>query len=172
MEIVQVVRDRLLTAQNRQKSYADHRRRPLEFAVDDLVYLRVSPMKGVVRFGRRGKLSPRYVGPFRILRRIGKVAYELALPPSMVGVHPVFHVSMLRGVIGDPSHVFPPTAPTMIQPSLQYEEQPVKILDRQVRKLRSKEIVSVKVQWSHHSEGEATWEMEDAMKEKYPYLFP
>ena len=89
----------------------------------------------------------------------------------MAGVHPVFHVSMLRGVIGDPSHVLPLTTPTMIQPSLQYEEQPVKILDRQVRKLRSKEITSVKVQWTNHSEDKATWEMEDAMKEKYPYLF-
>ena len=128
-------------------------------------------MKGVMRFGRKGKLSPRYVGPFRVLRRIGKVAYELALPPSMAGVHPVFHVSMLRGVIGDLSHILPSKVASIIQPSLRYEEEPVRILDRQVRKLRSKEIASIKVQWSNHGEDEATWEVEDVMKERYPYLF-
>ena len=89
----------------------------------------------------------------------------------MAGVHPVFHVSMLRGVIGDPSHILPPTVSPMIQPSLRYEEEPIRILDRQVRKLRSKEIVSIKVQWSNHGEDEATWEVEDAMRERYPSLF-
>ncbi|KAL5578475.1 hypothetical protein UlMin_020174 [Ulmus minor] len=93
------------TAQSRQKSYADRRRRPLEFQVGDLVFLKVAPMKGVMRFGKKGKLSPRYIGPFEILERIGKVAYKLALPSELYTVHNVFHVSMLRKYISDPSHV-------------------------------------------------------------------
>ena len=88
MEKVQLIRDRLKTAQSRQKSYADVRRRELEFQVDDWVFLKVSPMKGVMRFGKKGKLSLRYVGPYRILKRIGKVAYELEFPTELVAVHP------------------------------------------------------------------------------------
>ena len=94
-EKVSLIRQRLLTAQSRQKSYADVRRRPLEFEVGDHVFLKVKPKRGVVRFGKRGKLSPRFIGPFEILERVGTVAYRLALPPSMSGVHEVFHVSML-----------------------------------------------------------------------------
>ncbi|KAL5572216.1 hypothetical protein UlMin_021813 [Ulmus minor] len=93
------------TAQSRQKSYADKRRRPLEFQVGDLVFLKVTPMKGMRRFGKKGKLSPRYIGPLEILERIGKVAYILALPPELLSVHNVFHVSMLRKYVSDPSHV-------------------------------------------------------------------
>ena len=104
---VKLIRERLLAAQSRQKSYADKRRRPLEFQVGDWVFLKVSPMKGVMRFGKKGKLSPRYIGPYQIVRRIGKVAYELDLPAALEGVHPVFHVSMLQKYIGDPSRVFP-----------------------------------------------------------------
>ena len=90
---------------SRQKSYADKRRRPLEFSVGDSVFLKVAPMKGVMRFGKKGKLSPRYIGPFEIIERIGKVAYRLALPPELASVHSVFHVAMLRKYILDPSHV-------------------------------------------------------------------
>ena len=93
---VKLIRERLVTAQSRQKSYADNRRRELEFEVDDHVFLKVSPFKGVMRFGKKGKLSPRYIGPFQILKRKGAVAYELALPPNLDKIHPVFHVSMLR----------------------------------------------------------------------------
>ena len=96
LEQVRVIQDRLRTAQSRHQSYANRRRRPLRFSVGDRVFLRVSPMKGVMRFGRRGKLSPRYIGPFEILRTVGEVAYELALPPAFSAIHPVFHVSMLR----------------------------------------------------------------------------
>ena len=95
-EKVSLIRQRLLTAQSRQKSYADVRCRPLKFEVGDHVFLKVMPKRGVVRFGKRGKLSPRFIGPFEILKRVGTVAYRLALPPSMSGVHEVFHVSMLR----------------------------------------------------------------------------
>ena len=102
-EKVSLIRHRLLTAQSRQKSYADVRRRPLEFEVGDHVFLKVMPKIGVVRFGKRGKLSPRFIEPFEILERIGTVAYRLALPPSMTGVHVVFHVSMLRKYTPDPA---------------------------------------------------------------------
>ena len=90
-----MIRQRLLTAQSRQKSYADRRRRPLEFEVGDYVFLKVMPKRGVVRFGKQGKLSPRFIGPFEILKRVGTVAYRLVLPPSMSGVHEEFHVSIL-----------------------------------------------------------------------------
>ena len=104
-EKVSLIRQRLLTAQSRQKSYADVRRRPLEFEVGNQVFLKMMPKRGVVRFGKRGKLSPRFIGPFEILERICTVAYRLALPPSMSGVHEVFHVSMLRKYTLDPAHV-------------------------------------------------------------------
>ena len=95
------IRENLTTARSRQKSYADKRRKPLEFAVDDRVLLKVSPWKGVVRFGKKGKLAPRYVGPFRIIERVGKVAYRLELPTELENVHPVFHVSNLRKCLAD-----------------------------------------------------------------------
>ena len=102
---IRLIRQRLLTAQSRQKSYADRRRRPLAFEVGDHVFLRVSPRRGLTRFGRGGKLSPRYIGPFDILERVGEVAYRLALPPQLSGIHDVFHISMLRRYMPDPSYV-------------------------------------------------------------------
>ena len=96
MEKVQLIRDRLKTVQSRHKSYADVRRRELEFQVDDWIFLKVSPMKGVMRFGKKGKLSPRYVGPYKILKRIGKVAYELELPAKLEAVHSIFDISLLK----------------------------------------------------------------------------
>ena len=96
MNKVKLIRDRLKTALSHQKFYADVRRRELEFQVDDWVFLKVSPMKGVMRFGKKGKLSSRYVGPYKILKRIGKVAYELKLPAKLAAVHPVFHISLLK----------------------------------------------------------------------------
>jgi len=135
------------------------------------VFLKVSPMKGVMRFGKRGKLSPRYVGPYQIVRRIGKVAYELDLPTAMEGIHPVFHVSMLRKCIGDPSVIFP-VEDVQVTQDLTYEEQPVAILDRQVKKLRNKEVASVKVLWRNDNREEMTWEAEESMRKRYPQLFP
>ena len=104
-EAIEKIQKRMKAAQSRQKSYADKRRRPLEFDSGEKVFLKISPAKGITRFRKRGKLNPRYIGPFEILERIGKVAYRLALPPRMSGIHDVFHVSMLRKYIADPSHV-------------------------------------------------------------------
>ena len=95
----------MLASQSRQKSYADAKRRDVEFEVGDYVFLRVSPMRGVKRFRTKGKLSPRFIGPFQILDRLGAVTYRIALPPSLSGVHNVFHVSMLRKYVSDPTHV-------------------------------------------------------------------
>src|SRR5262249_39102481 len=169
-EKVQLIRKRLLAAQSRQKSYADVRRKDLAFDVGDHVFLKVSPTKGVVRFGQQGKLKPRFIGPFEVLERVGAVAYRLALPPSLDGVHDVFHVSMLKRYLADPSHVvdLPPVA---IRPDLSYEEHPIRILDRKTQELRSKSIPLVKVLWQHHSFEEATWELEDEIRKKYPGLF-
>ncbi|WMV29694.1 hypothetical protein MTR67_023079 [Solanum verrucosum] len=127
-------------------------------------------MKGVMRFGKKGKLSPRYIGPYRISKRIGKVAYELELPQELVAVHPVFHISMLKKCMGNPSLIIP-TEDIGIKDSLSYEEIPVQILDRQMHKLRTKEVVSVKVLWRNQFIEETTWETEEDMKKIYPYLF-
>ncbi|KAH0738661.1 hypothetical protein KY290_037366 [Solanum tuberosum] len=170
MEKVKVIQERLKTAQSRQKSYTNVRRRALEFEVDDWVYLKVSPMKGVMRFGKKGKLSPRYIGPYRIVQRVGSVAYELELPQELAAVHPVFHISMLKKCIGDPSLILP-TESVKIKDNLSYEEVPVQILDRQVRRLRTKDVASVKVLWRNQFVEEATWEAEEDMKKRYPHLF-
>ena len=167
---VKLIRERMLAAQSRQKAYVDNRRKDLEFMVGDQVFLKVSPMKGVMRFGKKGKLSPRYVGPFEILERVGKVAYRLALPPNFPNVHPVFHVSMLRKYLSDPSHVIQPQV-VQLSEELSYKEEPMAIVDQQIRKLRSKEIPMVKVVWRNHTNEEATWELEEDMRAKYPYLF-
>ncbi|KAL0560261.1 hypothetical protein IC582_000661 [Cucumis melo] len=169
-EAIQKIRSRMHTAQSRQKSYADVRRKDLEFEVGDKVFLKVAPMKGVLRFERRGKLSPRFVGPFEILERIGPVAYRLALPPSLSTVHDVFHVSMLRKYALDPSHVVD-YEPLEIDENLSYVEQPVEVLAREVKTLRNKEIPLVKVLWRNHRVEEATWEREDDMRSRYPELF-
>ncbi|WMV59405.1 hypothetical protein MTR67_052790 [Solanum verrucosum] len=124
MEKVKVIQERLKTAQSRHKSYTDVRRRALEFEVDDWVYLKVSPMKGVMRFGKKRKLSPRYIGPYRIAKRIGNVAYELELPQQLAAVHPMFHISMLKKCMGDPLLIIS-TEDIEIKDSLSYEEIPV-----------------------------------------------
>ncbi|KAL0546427.1 hypothetical protein IC582_016335 [Cucumis melo] len=169
-EAIQKIRSRMQTAQSRQKSYADVRRKDLEFDVGDKVFLKVAPMKGVLRFKRRGKLSPRFVGPFEILERIGPVAYRLALPPSLSTVHNVFHVSMLRKYVSDPSHVVD-YEPLEIDENLSYTEQPIEVLAREVKMLRNREIPLVKVLWRNHRVEEATWEREDDMRSRYPELF-
>ncbi|KAA0039194.1 pol protein [Cucumis melo var. makuwa] len=141
---IQKIRARMLTAQSRQKSYADVRRKDLEFEVGDMVFLKVAAMKGVLRFEKKGKLSPRFIGSFEILERIGPVAYRLALPPSFSAMHDVFHVSMLRRYVADSTHVVD-FEPLQISENLSYEEQPVEILAKEVKKLRSREISLVKV---------------------------
>ncbi|XP_017974468.1 PREDICTED: uncharacterized protein LOC108661549 [Theobroma cacao] len=123
-----------------------------------------------MRFDKKGKLSPQYIGPFEILERVGPVAYRLALSPGLSNIHPVFHVSMLRKYNPDPSHVIRYET-IQLKDDLTYKEQPVAILDRQVKKLRSKDVASVKVLWRNHTSEEVTWETEDEMRAKYPHLF-
>ena len=167
---VKIVRGRIKAAQDRQKSYADQHRREMMYEVGDNVFLRVSPWKGVIRFGKKGKLSPRYIGPYEILERIGPVAYRLALPPELSGIHDVFHVSMLRRYRSDPSHVLR-NEPVEIKENLSYIEEPVQILDYKIKQLRNRSIPLVKVLWRNHSKEEATWETEENMRRSYPYLF-
>ncbi|KAA0045487.1 hypothetical protein IC582_016192 [Cucumis melo] len=167
---MQKIRARMLTAQSRQKSYANVRRKDLEFDVGDMVFLKVAPMKGVLRFEKKGKLSPRFVGPFEILERTGPVAYRLVLPPSLSIVHDVFHVSMLRKYVADSTHVVD-FEPLQINENLSYEEQPIEILAREVKVLRNQGISLVKVLWRNHRVEEATWEKEDDIRAQYPELF-
>ena len=160
---VNVIRAQLKAAQDKQKSYADKRRKDLEFEVGDRVFLKLSPWKGVVRFGKRGKLSPRYIGPFEIVERIGHVAYRLDLPEELSRVHNVFHISMLCKYIPDPSHVLE-TPEIELRDDLSYEEQPVQILGREEKELRNKTISLLKVIWRNHLVEEANWEREDQMR--------
>jgi hypothetical protein len=169
-EKVALIRRRLLEAQSRQKSYADNRRRELRFEEGDFVYLKVSPMRGVRRFQMKGKLAPRFVGPYPIISRIGPVAYRLELPESMSDIHNVFHVSQLRKCLKVPETRIEAEA-IQIQKDLQYREKPVKILDSAVRRTRNSEVRLCKVQWSRDGEEEATWESEDSLRKEYPYLF-
>ncbi|WVZ70908.1 hypothetical protein U9M48_019537 [Paspalum notatum var. saurae] len=155
----------------REKSYSDKRRRPLVFEKDDHVYLRVSPMKGVHRFGVKSKLAPRYVGPFKIIEQCGPVAYRLELPPHLAAVHDVFHVSQLKKCLRVPEEVVD-TSQIQIQPDLTYEEKPIKILDQKQRSTRRRTITFYKVQWSNHSEEEATWEQEEFLRTNYPSFLP
>ena len=146
------------------------RRRPLEFEVGDHVFLKVMPKRIVVRFGKRGKLSSRFIGPFEILERVGTVAYRLALPPSMLGVHEVFHVSMLRRYTLDPAHVMY-WEEIEVDTDETFEEGPVCVLDSQDQVLRRKTMRLVRVLWRHRGVKESTWEREDTMRATYPFLF-
>ncbi|XP_069145426.1 uncharacterized protein [Solanum lycopersicum] len=134
------------------------------------VLLKVSPMKGVIWFRQRGKLSLRYIGPFEVLKHIGEVAYKLALPTGLSGVHPVFHVSMLKRYHGDGNKIIRLDS-VLLDENISYEEEPIAILDREVRKLRSREIASIKVQWKNRPIKESIWEKEGDMQERYPHLF-
>ncbi|KAI3819010.1 hypothetical protein L1987_12832 [Smallanthus sonchifolius] len=165
-----LIRDNIRVARSRQKSYADKRRKPLEFQVGDMVLLKVSPWKGVVRFGKKGKLAPRYVGPFKILERVGKVAYKLDLPSELINVHPTFHVSNLKKCLPDENlHI--PLDEVRIDERMHFVEKPVEIMDREVKKLKRSRILIVKVRWESKRGPDFTWEREDQMKTKYPHLF-
>nr|GFA46789.1 putative reverse transcriptase domain, ribonuclease H-like domain, aspartic peptidase domain protein [Tanacetum cinerariifolium] len=168
-KIVQI-RERLKTARSRQKCYADRRRKPLEFQVGDRVLLRVSSWKGVVRFGKRGKLAPRFVGPFVILERIGPVAYRLRLPQELSCIHDVFHVSNLKKSLAE-SDVQIPLEEIRVDEKMYFIEEPVEIIDRQIKKLKCSWIPIVKVCWDSRRGAKFTWEREDQFKSKYPHLF-
>ena len=169
-EKVSLILQRLITAQSLQKSYAEVRRRSLEFEVRDHVFLKVMPKRGVVRFGKQGKLSPRFIGPFEILERVGVVAYRLALPPSMSGVHEVFHVSMLRKYTPDPAHLVD-WGEIEVDTYGTFEEGPVCIIDSREQVLQRKTVRLVRVLWQHRGVEESTWEREDTMRATYPFLF-
>ena len=146
-ERIAEIRQRMAAARDRQKSYADKRRKPLEFQVGDRVLLKVSPWKGVVRFGKRGKLNPRYVGPFEIIEKIGKVAYKLNLPAELGGVHNVFHVSNLKKCLSDETLIVPLKELT-IDDQLRFIEEPVEITDRDIKVLKRTRIPLVRVCWN------------------------
>ncbi|GJZ87343.1 hypothetical protein Tco_0658953 [Tanacetum coccineum] len=157
-------------SKRRQKSCADNRRKPLEFEVGERVMLKVSPWKGVIRFGKKGKLAPRYVGPFKILERIGPIAYQLRLPKELSGVHDTFHVSNLKKCLADASlHV--PLGEIKVDKTLRFVEEPVEIMDHEVKSLKRSKIALVKVRWNSKRGPEFTWERKDYMKSKYPQLF-
>ncbi|GKB83511.1 putative reverse transcriptase domain-containing protein [Tanacetum coccineum] len=168
-KIVQI-KNRLLTARSRQKSYADVRRKPMEFQVGDMVLLKVSPWKGVIRFGKRGKLSPRYIGPFKIIERIGPVAYKLELPDKLRGIHNTFHVSNLKKCLADENLVIP-LEEIQLDDKLHFIEEPVEIMDREVKQLKQSRIPIVKIRWYSRRGPEYTWEREDFFKGNYPHLF-
>ena len=174
-EKVRLIRDRLKIAQSRQKSYADAKRKEVTYEIGDRAYLRVSPLRGVKRFGIKGKLAPRFIGPYKILARKGEVAYQLELPEVLSAVHNVFHVSQLKKCHPDMMDV--PLRDTVsldevqLENDLTYEEKPIRIIERAERFTRTKMVKFCKVQWSHHTEEEATWEREDDLRKDHPHLF-
>jgi hypothetical protein len=160
------IQDNLKAAKSRQESYANKRRRPLEFEVGDHVYLRVSPMEDVKRFGVKGKLAPRYIGPFPILEVCANVAYKLELPSSLVGVCDMFHILQLKKCLKAPVDVVLPDV-TPLEADLTYPEHLIKILDQKCCVTRCKMINFFKVQWSNHIEEEVTWESEDYLHSRH-----
>ncbi|XP_066323166.1 uncharacterized protein [Miscanthus floridulus] len=169
-EQVRKIRENLRVAQTRQKSYADNRRRDLVFEEGDYVYLKVSPMRSVKRFNMKGKLAPRYVGPFKVLKRCGEVAYQLELLENLSGVHDVFHVSQLKKCLRVPEeHI--PLEELAVKDDLTYQKFPIKIMDIAEKVTRGRTIRMCKVQWNRYSEAEATWEREDELRKTYPQLF-
>jgi hypothetical protein len=167
---VRMVRENPRVAQSRQKSYADHRRRDLSFEIGDFVYLKVSPMRGLRRFKVRGKLSPRFIGPYKILEKRGEVAYQLELSSQLSDVHDVFHVSQLKKRLRVPEEQLL-MEDLDAKEDLSYQEYHVKILETSERVTRNKRIKMCKVQWSHHTEEEATWEREEELKAEFSSFF-
>ena len=170
-EKVELIRQRMKTAQSRQKSYADQKRRNVEFEKGDEVFLKISPMKGVVRFGKTGKLAPRYIGPFPILERIGPLAYKVKLPEWLSGVHDVFHISHLRKYVHDPNLIVEEAAQQDLEitPNLTVVREPT-IIGYGEKKLRRKTVKLVKVRWSGDPR-DCTWETEESMRKSYPECF-
>ncbi|GKA77650.1 putative reverse transcriptase domain-containing protein [Tanacetum coccineum] len=168
-KIVQI-RKRLQAARDRQRSYVNVRRKPLEFQVGDRIMLKVSPHKGIIRFGKRGKLNPWYIGPFKILERIGPVAYKLELPEELSNVHSTFHISNLKKCLSDESLIIP-MKELRLDDKLNFVEETVEIMHREVKKLKQSHIPIIKVRWNFKRVPEFTWEREDQIRAKYPHLF-
>ncbi|GJQ99822.1 hypothetical protein Tco_0522807 [Tanacetum coccineum] len=157
-------------ARDRQKSYADLKCKPMEFQVGDKVMLKVSPWKGVVHFGKRGKLNPRYVGPFKVLEKVEEVSYKLELPEELSRVHNTFHVSNLKKCHAD-EPLAVPLDRLHLDDKLHFVEEPVEIVGCEVKRLKQSRIPLVKVRWNSKRGPEFTWECEDQFKKKYPHLF-
>jgi hypothetical protein len=166
-EKVKIIQNNLKAAQSRQKSYADIRRRPLQFQVGDFVYLRVSPTQGIQRFDVKGKLAPRYIGPFEIIEVCGPVAYRLQLSPQLAAIHDIFHISQLRRCVKVPTEIIDPQA-IEIESDLTYTEHPIRVLDTKKRSTRRETIKMFKIQWDHHTQEEATWETESYLQRNFP----
>ncbi|GKE82699.1 hypothetical protein Tco_1552699, partial [Tanacetum coccineum] len=164
------IKKRIQAAQDRQKSYVDRRRKPLEFEVGDKVMLKVSPWKGVIRFGKRGKLNPRYIGIFKILYKVETFAYRLELPEQLSRVHSTFHVSKLKKCFVDEPLAIP-LDEIQNDDKLYFIEEPVEIINREVKRLNQSRIPIVKVRWNSRRGPEFTSVREDQMKKKYPHLF-
>ncbi|GKB33971.1 hypothetical protein Tco_0873372 [Tanacetum coccineum] len=154
-------------AQDRQKSYADRKRKTMQFDVGDRVMLKISPWKGVVRFDKRGKLNPRYVRPFKVLAKVGKVSYKLELPQELSRDHHTFHVPNLKKYYADKPLVMPLKG-IHIDDKLQFVEEPIEIMEREIKRLKRSRIPLVKVRWNSRTGTEFTWEREDSSKQKYP----
>ncbi|GJU95502.1 putative reverse transcriptase domain-containing protein [Tanacetum coccineum] len=168
-KIVQI-RQRLQAARDRQRSYANVRRKPLEFQVGDRVMLKVSPRKGIFRFGKRGKLNPRYIGPFKILKRIGPVAYKVEILEELRSIHNTFHVLNLKKYLSDESLIIP-IKELQLDDKLNFVEEPVEVMDREIKQLKRSRIPIIKVRWNSKRGPEFTWEREDEIRAKYPHLF-
>ena len=169
-EKVQVIRKRLKAARDRKKSYADLKRRDIAYEVGDKVFLKLSPWRKMLRFGKKRKLSPRFIGSYEVLERIGPVAYRLALPLELAKLHDVFHVLMLQRYRYDESHILL-VQEIQVQEDLSYDEELKAIMAREVKQLWNKQVQLVKVLWQHHGREEATWEPEATMRAQYPQLF-
>ncbi|GKE70090.1 putative reverse transcriptase domain-containing protein [Tanacetum coccineum] len=164
------IKQRIQATHGQQKSYADLKRKLMEFQVRDRVMLKVSPWKGVVHFGKRGKLNPRYVGPFKVLERVGSVAYKLELPQELIRVHNTFYVSNLKKCYSnEPLAV--PLKGLHVDDMLHFVEEPVEIMDQEVKRLKQRCIPIVKVQWNSRRGPEFTWEREDQFQKKYLHRF-
>ncbi|GKE97450.1 putative reverse transcriptase domain-containing protein [Tanacetum coccineum] len=168
-KIIQI-KHRLQASRDQQTSYADKRRKPLEFQVKDKVMLKVSPWKGVIRFGKRGKLNPRYIRPFKILAKVGTIANRLELPKKLSCVHSTFHVSNLKKCLSDEQLAIP-LDKIHVDDKLNFIEEPIKIMDREVKSLKQSRIPIVKVCWNSRRGPEYTWERDDQMQKEYPHLF-
>jgi len=170
-EKVKMIQEKMKASQSWQKSFYDKRKKDTEFQVGDHVFLRVNPVTGVGRALKCGKLTPRFVGPFEIIEKVGDVAYQIALPLSLSNLHDVFHVFQLRKYVYDASHVIQ-VVDLEVRDNLTVETWPVRIEDREVKRLRIKEIVLNTVIWVGPTGENATWESESRMKISYPELFP
>jgi hypothetical protein len=167
---VNVAKEALRVARERQKSYADKKRRPFDFKEGEMVLLKVSPWKGVLRFGKRGKLSPRFIGPFKIIKKVNEQAFQLELPPELHAIHNTFHVCYLRKCYANEADVIP-LEDVSINPNKQIVDEPVAIMGRKQKKLRRKTIDLVLIKWKHNHGESMTWETESVMRETYPHLF-